>query len=183
MGQLILEFDPAAILAGNEHIVGTYVWDIATSQWVPQTQGGGGTGTGGDVNITNTSIPVSIASMPSTPVTGTFWQAVQPVSGSFYQATQPVSFPALTPTAPSQASVGTTSAEILAANASRQGCILLNLSANTVSFGVGTAAVLNSGITLKPYGTWTMDSNSLVTTAINAIASDVSSIVAIQELT
>lgn len=48
--------------------------------------------------------PVSIASMPSTPVTGTFWQATQPVSGSltcsvgtvpvtgtFWQATQPVS--------------------------------------------------------------------------------------------
>lgn len=35
--------------------------------------------------------PVSIASMPSTPVTGTFWQATQPVSGTFFQATQPVS--------------------------------------------------------------------------------------------
>jgi len=57
--------------------------------------------------------PVSIASMPSTPVTGTFWQATQPVSGTvgisgtvpvslasapstpvtgtFWQATQPVS--------------------------------------------------------------------------------------------
>ena len=29
--------------------------------------------------------------MPSTPVTGTFWQATQPVSGTFWQATQPVS--------------------------------------------------------------------------------------------
>ena len=45
--------------------------------------------------------PVSIASMPSTPVTGTFFQATQPVSlatapttpvtGTFWQATQPVS--------------------------------------------------------------------------------------------
>jgi len=35
--------------------------------------------------------PVSIASMPSTPVTGTFWQATQPVSGTFWQSTQPVS--------------------------------------------------------------------------------------------
>lgn len=45
--------------------------------------------------------PVSIASMPSTPVTGTFWQATQAVSlasvpthgvtGTFWQATQPVS--------------------------------------------------------------------------------------------
>jgi hypothetical protein len=29
--------------------------------------------------------------MPSTPVTGTFWQATQPVSGTFWQATQPIS--------------------------------------------------------------------------------------------
>jgi hypothetical protein len=29
--------------------------------------------------------------MPSTPVTGAFWQATQPVSGTFWQATQPVS--------------------------------------------------------------------------------------------
>ena len=49
-------------------------------------------------------MPVSIATMPSTPVTGTFWQATQPVSGTvtignaslavtgtFFQATQPVS--------------------------------------------------------------------------------------------
>ncbi len=47
--------------------------------------------------------PVSIATMPTTPVTGTFWQATQPVSGTvsvsgsvavtgtFWQATQPVS--------------------------------------------------------------------------------------------
>ena len=35
--------------------------------------------------------PMSLAVAPSTPVTGTFWQATQPVSGTFWQATQPVS--------------------------------------------------------------------------------------------
>lgn len=35
--------------------------------------------------------PVSISVMPSTPVTGVFWQATQPVSGTFWQVTQPVS--------------------------------------------------------------------------------------------
>ena len=35
--------------------------------------------------------PVSLASAPTTPVTGTFWQATQPVSGTFWQTTQPVS--------------------------------------------------------------------------------------------
>lgn len=35
--------------------------------------------------------PVSMATAPTTPVTGTFFQATQPVSGTFFQATQPVS--------------------------------------------------------------------------------------------
>ncbi len=39
----------------------------------------------GDVAITGT-VPVSIAAMPSTPVTGTFWQATQPVSGPLTNA-------------------------------------------------------------------------------------------------
>lgn len=34
---------------------------------------------------------VTVSSMPSVAVTGTFWQATQPVSGTFWQATQPVS--------------------------------------------------------------------------------------------
>jgi len=38
-----------------------------------------------------TTLPVSLASAPTTAVTGTFWQATQPVSGTFWQATQPVS--------------------------------------------------------------------------------------------
>ena len=57
----------------------------------------------GHVNVDNlpATQPVSIASMPSTPVTGTFWQTTQPVSiasmpstpvtGTFWQTTQPVS--------------------------------------------------------------------------------------------
>lgn len=47
----------------------------------------------GSVSVSNfpATQAVSIASMPSTPVTGTFWQATQPVSGTFFQATQPVS--------------------------------------------------------------------------------------------
>lgn len=49
------------------------------------------------------TLPVSLAVAPTTPVTGTFWQATQPVSlavapttpvtGTFWQATQPVSGP------------------------------------------------------------------------------------------
>lgn len=70
-----------------------------TSPWV--TSGGSGVSyvnallDGGftTAHITNwpATQPVSISSMPSTPVTGTFWQATQPVSGTFWQATQSVS--------------------------------------------------------------------------------------------
>jgi hypothetical protein len=47
----------------------------------------------GSVSVSNfpATQPVSIATMPSTPVTGTFWQTTQPVSGTFWQTTQPVS--------------------------------------------------------------------------------------------
>lgn len=68
--------------------------------------------------------PVTISAMPSTPVTGTFWQATQPisgtvsvsgtvpVSGTFFQATQPVSaaslpLPAGAATAAKQPALGT----------------------------------------------------------------------------
>lgn len=71
----------------------------------------GGSASGGltDAELRASAVPVSIASMPSTPVTGTFWQPTQPVSGTvavsnfpasqavtgtFWQATQPVSIAA-----------------------------------------------------------------------------------------
>lgn len=44
---------------------------------------------------TDGHLQVDVLSAPSTPVTGTFWQATQPVSGTFWQATQPVSAAAL----------------------------------------------------------------------------------------
>ena len=36
-------------------------------------------------------LQVDVKTMPTTEVTGTFWQTTQPVSGTFWQATQPVS--------------------------------------------------------------------------------------------
>ena len=65
-----------------------------------------GTNTIGNVGIIGT-VPVSLATAPTTPVTGTFFQATQPVSlatapttpvtGTFFQATQPVSLATNTP--------------------------------------------------------------------------------------
>jgi len=88
------------------------------------------------------------------------------------------------PTAPTAVSVGVTSSTAVTANASRTGLVLTNTSNNIISIALGptaTAAVLYSGITLTPYGSFSMDSNSFTTGAIYAIASGATSNLAIQE--
>lgn len=89
-----------------------------------------------------------------------------------------------TASAPAAATVGIASAQIVASNPARRGLVLINTSNAIISFGLsGHAAVLKSGITLTPYGTWTMDQFTFTTGAIAAIASIAASNVAIQELT
>lgn len=90
---------------------------------------------------------------------------------------------ALTGSAPTAATVGTSSAQAVATNANRKGLVLTNLSGNTISFGLGAAAVLNNGITLTPFGIWVMDEYTFTTQAINAIASAAGSALAVQEFT
>jgi hypothetical protein len=127
----------------------------------------------------------------------------QPVSGSVsvsnFPVTQPVSGTvtviqsgspwgvhtktALTVSAPASGIVGISSATVLAANVNRKGLHLVNTSANTISIAFGSSAVLNSGITLTPLGTFWMDEYSFSTAAVNAIASVASSNLAIQEYT
>lgn len=87
----------------------------------------------------------------------------------------------LNPGSPFTISVGVASGVFLAANSIRKGLVVVNTSNATVSFGLGVAAVLNSGITLYPGGTWNMDDYSFSIGAINAIASAAASPVAGQE--
>lgn len=88
----------------------------------------------------------------------------------------------LTPASPTFATVGATSASALAANANRKGLQVINTSNNTISLNVvGGTAVLNSGITLYPGGSWDMDEFSFTLSAIFAIASAAASNLAIQE--
>lgn len=89
----------------------------------------------------------------------------------------------LTPSSPTSTSVGVASAQAVASNANRKGLILTNVSNNKISIGIGAAAVLNSGITLYPGGSFTMSEYSFDTSAINAIASVASSTLGIQEFT
>lgn len=89
----------------------------------------------------------------------------------------------LTPSAPTATTVGVASAQALASNANRKGLYLTNTSVNTISLGFGSAAVLNSGITLFPKQTFWMAETDFDLGAVNAIASAASSNLAIQEYT
>lgn len=86
--------------------------------------------------------------------------------------------------APTAASVGAASGEVVAANSLRRGLILVNTSANRISLGIGATAVLDSGITLMASGgSWSMGPEDFTTAAINAIASGAGSNLSIQEFT
>lgn len=88
----------------------------------------------------------------------------------------------LTGLAPSSAVVGIVSAEVVAANASRKGLVLLNLSKKRISFGLeGAAAVLGDGITLLGGGVYTMDKATLSQGAVTAIGEAVDLDLGIQE--
>lgn len=87
----------------------------------------------------------------------------------------------LTALTPTFATVGTSSSQVVAANALRKGLCFVNTSANTISFGIGSTAVLNSGITIVPNGVYEMSEYDYATSAINAIASGASSNLSIQE--
>ena len=89
----------------------------------------------------------------------------------------------LTASAPDFATVGLASSQVVAANVNRKGLALVNLSSSDISFGIGTAAILNRGITLKPNGVWEMDEFTFNLSAINAIASGAGSTLSIQEFT
>lgn len=94
----------------------------------------------GTVGVSGT-VPVSITSMPSTPVSGTFWQSTQPVSlasvpshpvtGTFWQATQPIS--------------GTVTANINSADGTASGSVTNGQNVSLALAGYYSASVVISG--------------------------------------
>jgi len=91
---------------------------------------------------------------------------------------------ALTASSPTVVTVTTGSTAVVALNASRKGLVLTNTGTKAVYFGIGTAAVLGSGIYLSAAGgVWVMDSNTFTTAAINGIVSAATTTVSIQEFT
>jgi hypothetical protein len=76
--------------------------------------------------------------------------------------------------APAIISIATSSTTVLASNAARKGCNLMNMSNETISLAFGSnAAVLYSGATLGPGGAFWMDAFDFTTAAINAISTNV----------
>lgn len=146
---------------GKQAVI-NYVWDTGTLAWVVQNASGGGAGS--DVNVTNTSIPVTqmgawsvglsqyspnagrlpvLADINGTvPVSGTFWQATQPVSLGATINANPTTYngKALTYVSVDQGAAGTT--VLAAASALNKhkilGCFLVMDAAGTLKFNDGT---------------------------------------------
>lgn len=88
----------------------------------------------------------------------------------------------LTASTPDSAAVTGTSAQIVASNAGRKGLAIINLSADIIYIGIGTAALIGKGIALTQAGSvYEMSEYDYATSAINAISSGTSSAVSIQE--
>lgn len=85
--------------------------------------------------------------------------------------------------APTGASVGTTSAELVAANNDRVGLVITNLADGTIYLGLsGNSATINAGIVvLGAGGNWSMEEYNYTNEAIAAVAHSANSQVAIQE--
>ena len=125
---------------------------------------------------TNADIQVDIGS-------GAAGSGTQRVILATDQPTLPVTATAatLTPAAPTAASVGVASGQILA-SATYKRVELTNTSTSTISIGIGAAAVLNSGMTLIGTGSAATIEGPF-TAAVHAIASGAASNLAIQAFT
>ena len=88
--------------------------------------------------------------------------------------------PTIAPASPATYAVTNSSTTAVAANANRTSLVITNVGGVTVFFGLGAAAVSNSGIALVPSGSWTMDRYTFTTSAITAICASASTL-AIQE--
>jgi hypothetical protein len=84
--------------------------------------------------------------------------------------------------APAFATVGVTSAQVVAANASRKGLVLVNNSTANISLAFGAnPAVSGRGIVLYPGGVFSMDASMFTADAVNAIATAAASNLGVQE--
>ena len=89
---------------------------------------------------------------------------------------------ALSALGPTGNMVGAVSTHAVASNGQRTGLVFTNTNGSlSVSLGVGTTAVINTGITLLPNGSWSIGEYDFSRSLINAIGSASGPILAIQE--
>lgn len=126
------------------------------------------------LNVTVTPAPGSVQDVNMTELNGAPVSASNPL---------PVSTKAnLAAQAPTSASVGVTSAQVVAANVARKGLVLTNNSTANISIAFdGNAAVSGSGIVLYPGGVFFMDEYMFTTASVNAIATAAASNLGVQE--
>ena len=152
----------------------SYLWQPSSLSYIPAnadssgnlnvTSAGGGTGN------------VNIAQYGGTSVGPTNAFYVQPGTGATFSTKT-----ALTPSSPTFATVGVSSAQAVAANTNRKGLILTNNSTANISLGFGVVAVSGSGVVLYPGGVFFMDEFMYTTAAVNAIATAASANLGVQE--
>lgn len=114
--------------------------------------------------VTAQTSPLSLTTAGELRITGTVTQKVP-----------------LTASAATAVSIATSTTTVVASNANRKGLTLVNLSNAKISLGLGASAVINTGVTLYPGGSWEMDNFNFTTGAVNGIASAASSVLAVQE--
>lgn len=135
------------------------IYDTDLMAWVALSTSGG---VGGDVVVTNiphvivdslppssggltdaelraTPVPMSLATAPTTPVTGTFWQATQPVSGT---VTADPTFPATA--AVTSVAASASNVTLKASNAARRGLSVYNDSSAILYVKFGATASSSS---------------------------------------
>jgi hypothetical protein len=171
LGQKVMADSFPVVLASNQSTINTnatVAGTVAVSNF-PATQAVTGPLT--DVQLRATAVTVDIPTAVDINIIGAGVPLLVNTKGN------------LNVSAPTAVSVGTSSTAVVALNATRQGLVLVNTSNGIISLGFGTAAVLNSGITLLPYGSFCMDEYSFNIDAVNAIASVAASNLTVQEYT
>jgi hypothetical protein len=149
-------------VTGGIEKVHEYRWDTNTLSWVPW-----------DGSLTTGAITIGTVNQGN--AGAQMWKV--DASGAPVTTKTP-----LTPSTPLAVSVGLASAQIIAPNSSRKGLKLTNTSNARISLGHGVTAVLDSGDTLYPGGSFAMDEYDFHLNSIHAIASAALSNLAIQEL-
>ena len=169
------QFDTPTDGASFSVAVANRVWDPVNLIWVSEVQSGGGSGSGGAVTVANgadTTEGFTTDNAIYGDNSGTLSAKLRGINSILVGRGSAL--------APGSASVTAVDSVVLAANANRKKCVIVNLGSVNVHFGDGQAAVLNSGITLTPNGTWRMSSYTFTTAAIHAICSSTATL-AIQE--